>query len=239
MSVKGKKKTEWVAQTFCDFNDSGRKSVLRNHFSMEAAFRAFKKFVKDRSIYGNIWLKTRDGKILKDTRILTVNSGMQITHLKSILHEMMNLTQRLQTFRMSAGLLHDIATEMANVCGRSIGKKNRLIISEEHCDAMLTIEGVSVICCGIRPKSVDKYTPSVVGFVCGKIVYDPGVYRYSDGSGEPPSEDFNEEFTTTSHREAAIYLMRTVLDIELSQVVQSMDEAEMAKQIQHEAEQVF
>jgi hypothetical protein len=241
MSVKDKKKNEWVAQSCCDFNDSGRKSILRNHFSMEAAFRAFGKFVKDRGIYGNIWLKTRDGKILKDTRLLTIHSSIQIHQLKLVLKEILNLTGRLEMVRPGIGILHDIAWTLGDTNWHltGIGNPNSLISCEEHSDAILTVDGASVICNAIRPNSIDKYSPSVIGFVCGRIVYDPGVYRYSDGSGEPPSEDFNEEFTTRSPREAAIYLLKTILDMELSQVAQSLDEAEMAKQMQQEAEEVF
>lgn len=71
MSVKGHKKNEWVARTFCDFNEDGRKADLRNHFSIQAGCRAFDEFVRDRSrsIYGNIWLELKDGTILKDTRL--------------------------------------------------------------------------------------------------------------------------------------------------------------------------
>lgn len=179
--------------------------------------------------------KKNDGCILKDTRLLIINNGIQIHHLKLVLKEMMNLTQRLQIFRPDAGLLHDIAGTIGH--HGNWHYNNRLISDNEHCDAMLTIEGASVICCGIRPKSIDKYAPSV-GFVCGRM-YDPGVYRYSDGSGEPPSEDFSEEFETKSPREAAIYLMKTILDIELSQVAQSLNEDEMVKQIKEDAKEVF
>lgn len=144
--------------------------------------------------------------------------------LRLVLKEIISLMKRMKNLKLSSGILHDVACEIVNSRNRSIGNTNRIISCEEYTDAMLTIEGVSVIC-GINDE-----------FVCGKIQYYPGVYRYPDGSGEPPSEDFIEEFTTKSPRNAAIYLIKTILEIELSQVAQSLDEDEVSKQ---EAKELF
>jgi hypothetical protein len=70
MSVKGKSRHEWVAQTITNFADPKRREVLRNHFSLEAAYRAWHDILK---IYGNypqgarVWQETRSGEILNDT----------------------------------------------------------------------------------------------------------------------------------------------------------------------------
>ena len=237
MSVKDKKKNDWVAQTFCDFNDAGRKSVLRNHYSLGAALRAFKGLVKI-TAYGNMWLKTRDGNILKDTRPYNPTKEEQITNLRLVLREVLKLMGRVD-FSFS-----DV-NHVAVVMNQSGGYEDQegykeLITSNEHSDATLTIDGATVMCCGIRLSSVvDKYTPGVLGFVCGKMIYHPGVYRYLDGSGEPPSAEFDEEFTTKRHREAAAYLLKTFFAMELSMAVESIDEEEVAKEMQHEAKEVF
>lgn len=71
MSVAGKKKHEFVAQTLCDFGDPTRREVIRDHFSLEAAFRAFDDLKK---IYGRkdlgrnerCWQETVDGEIIND-----------------------------------------------------------------------------------------------------------------------------------------------------------------------------
>jgi|694.fasta_scaffold79691_1 hypothetical protein len=71
MSVRGKKKSDWIARTLCDFGDNKRIDTIRTHFSEEAAFRAFKKI---NDIYGKewrCWQEARDGRIINDNH----NSG--------------------------------------------------------------------------------------------------------------------------------------------------------------------
>ena len=66
MSVRGKKKDDWVARTLCDFGDKTRIDKIRTHFSEEAAFKAFEKI---NDIYGKewrCWQETRDGRIIND-----------------------------------------------------------------------------------------------------------------------------------------------------------------------------
>ena len=74
MPVAGKKKTDWEVRTYCDFGTPPRKEVLRSHFSISAALRAYKEIEK---IYGpnsltksksRVWQETREGKILNDNR---------------------------------------------------------------------------------------------------------------------------------------------------------------------------
>lgn len=63
MSVKGKRRDEWVAQTLTDFGDPNRRDVLRRHFSVEAGHNSFKGILK---IYGRdgVRLETDEGEIL-------------------------------------------------------------------------------------------------------------------------------------------------------------------------------
>lgn len=69
MSVEGKKKSEWEVRTYCDFGTPPRKEVIRSHFSVDAALRAYKEIEK---IYGSnslkhrVWQETKDGDILND-----------------------------------------------------------------------------------------------------------------------------------------------------------------------------
>jgi hypothetical protein len=68
MSVKGKRKDEWVARTLTNFGDPTRKEVLRNHFTERAAYRAWEDILK---IYGRegdrVWQETRDGQTINDS----------------------------------------------------------------------------------------------------------------------------------------------------------------------------
>jgi hypothetical protein len=43
MSVKGKKKTEFVAVTLTDFGNPNRRSCILKHFSLAAAFRSYRR----------------------------------------------------------------------------------------------------------------------------------------------------------------------------------------------------
>lgn len=67
MSVSGKSKHEWVAVTLCDFGTPGRRESIRNHFTMEAAYRAFNDLCK---VYGRegwrCWQETRDGDLVNE-----------------------------------------------------------------------------------------------------------------------------------------------------------------------------
>lgn len=69
MPVAGKTKDEWVAQTFCDFGQPGRKTALANHFSIEAAIRRFKHIHK---IYARddwtCWQEDRAGNVINGAR---------------------------------------------------------------------------------------------------------------------------------------------------------------------------
>lgn len=68
MSVRGKKRDDWVALTLTDFGDPARREVLRHHFSVEAAYRAWVGILK---IYdapwrekARVWQETRDGQVI-------------------------------------------------------------------------------------------------------------------------------------------------------------------------------
>ena len=232
MSVKGKKRDDWVARSFCDYNN-GSRSELRRHFTVEAGQRAFKGFVKDvGAIWGHIWLEMRDGTILRDTRPLVLSNAEQVKQLKNVLKEMLTLMSRVSAFNVNVGINHDIASALVALCTDG---KNKTIVCDQHSDPMLTIGDAAVICCGIRQESNEE----VMGFVVGKNVYYPGIYRYPDGSGEPPSEDFSEEYSTRSPREAAVYLLKTIFDIELSMAAESIGEEEMTKEMAKDAEEAF
>lgn len=73
MSVRGKSKEDWVALTLTDFGDKTRRDVLRHHFTIKAAYRAWDGLSK---IYGRpwkqgeetrVWQETREGQILNDS----------------------------------------------------------------------------------------------------------------------------------------------------------------------------
>lgn len=73
MSVRGKSKHEWVALTLTDFGDKTRKEVLRHHFTVEAAYRAWDDLLKT---YGRswkpgerprVWQETKDGETINDS----------------------------------------------------------------------------------------------------------------------------------------------------------------------------
>ena len=66
MSVAGKKKHEWVAQTFCDFGETGRRTVLTNHFSINAARTRWPAIVKIYTKEGwTCWQEDRAGNVLR------------------------------------------------------------------------------------------------------------------------------------------------------------------------------
>lgn len=71
MSVAGKKKSDWEVRTYCDFGTPPRKEVLRSHFSISAAIRAYREIEKiygSNSLHGSsrVWQETREGKIIND-----------------------------------------------------------------------------------------------------------------------------------------------------------------------------
>ena len=72
MSVQGKKRNEWVALTLTDFGDPSRREVLRHHFSVEAAYRAWEPICKTYTApWSNnrgqrVWQETREGDIINE-----------------------------------------------------------------------------------------------------------------------------------------------------------------------------
>lgn len=74
MSFKGKRRDEYVATTFCDFGQRGRRSDIGHHFSMPTAKRQFKRICRvwGNPLYGDdranwrIWQETRGGKVIND-----------------------------------------------------------------------------------------------------------------------------------------------------------------------------
>lgn len=68
MSVKGKRKDEWVAQTLTNFGDPNRKEVIRNHFTERAAHKAWEGILKIYKREGDrIWQETKEGQIINDS----------------------------------------------------------------------------------------------------------------------------------------------------------------------------
>lgn len=66
MSVAGKTKDDWIAQTFCDFGEPGRKDVITQHFFIETAKRGFQRVSKIYSQQGwHCWQEDRDGNVLQ------------------------------------------------------------------------------------------------------------------------------------------------------------------------------
>lgn len=73
MSVRGKSKNDWVAVTLTDFGDKTRREILRHHYTVEAAYRAWQDLLK---IYGKpwkpgerprVWQEGVDGEILNES----------------------------------------------------------------------------------------------------------------------------------------------------------------------------
>jgi len=71
--TKGLSVEDYVAQTFCDFGEKGRRVEIRKHYDYNAAKKVFGKIVK---VYGRVWPRsdkatrvwqeTRNGTILND-----------------------------------------------------------------------------------------------------------------------------------------------------------------------------
>jgi len=172
----------------------------------------------------------------KKSNPIVLSNAEQVKQLKEVLKEMFNLMSRVP-FSMDVGINHDVANAIVAICTDG---KNKTIVCDKYSDPMLTIGGVAaVICCGIRVPSILDDASEVMGFVVGKNIYNPGVYRYPDGSGEPPSEDFSEEYSTRSPREAAVHLLKTIFDVELSMAAESIGEEEMAREMNDQAEEAF
>jgi len=64
MSVKGKTSSDWEVRTLCDFNEPGRREVIRSHFSMMAAVKAFARINKIYGKFGRCWQEDREGRIV-------------------------------------------------------------------------------------------------------------------------------------------------------------------------------
>ena len=71
MSVQGKKQDEWVAVTIVDFGEPGRREIIRHHYSIDAAYRAWHSLSKiwSQSWVGNgqfsrVWQETREGEVI-------------------------------------------------------------------------------------------------------------------------------------------------------------------------------
>lgn len=67
MSVQGKSKNDWVALTITDFNDQARREVIRHHFSIEAAVRAWQGILKIYGGMGRVWQETKEGDIINES----------------------------------------------------------------------------------------------------------------------------------------------------------------------------
>lgn len=74
MSVRGKSRHDWVALTLTDFGDPSRREVLRHHYTVEAAYRAWMGILKtytapylNRGKPSRVWQETSRGEILNDS----------------------------------------------------------------------------------------------------------------------------------------------------------------------------
>ncbi len=90
---------------------------------------------------------------------------------------------------------------------------------------------VEVVCTNVE---VDE-----LGFSVGRIVHYPGVHRFADGSGEPPSDDIVDERTTTSAREAAKWAIEMVMQARLNDALQTISDREMAERFKADGEETF
>ncbi len=66
--TKGRKISDWVARTYCDFNDPTRKNEIRTHYSMETALRSWNTIRRIHYHCGRIWIETKFGEIIADTQ---------------------------------------------------------------------------------------------------------------------------------------------------------------------------
>lgn len=66
MSVAGKKHDEWVALTVTDFGEPGRREIIRHHFSVEAAVRAWDSILK---VYSAPWATRAGSRVWQEDRL--------------------------------------------------------------------------------------------------------------------------------------------------------------------------
>jgi len=90
----------------------------------------------------------------------------------------------------------------------------------------------------LTPFWTEESNPTILGntktnaihYELSKVVHDPGVYRYPDGSGQPPSDDVEplEVFSNINKavKEAACLWMKN----HINNILESIDEEEFEKE---------
>ena len=120
-----------------------------------------------------------------------------------------------------------VADKIIGFMGLSDKLKTKLV-ADSCCDSELRIGnmGCSIMACGVKHKSI-LGDHEVEGFVGGHSVYCPGVRYYKDGSGEPPSEDYVENFESSYVETAAQKGIELALELLLSTALEVYAESQL------------
>jgi len=81
MGIKGRKRDDYKAYTFCDFGEKGRQEVIYNHYSISSTKRAFTRLKKIYSKASGIkgretwrcWQEDNRGNLINDSVLNTKN----------------------------------------------------------------------------------------------------------------------------------------------------------------------
>lgn len=102
---------------------------------------------------------------------------------------------------------------------------------DENNDPCIIIDNFIYINCGCiedkNPTILGDNTTYHKGFTVSRMVSYPGVYRYADGSGEPPSEELVDEKNHRSVRGAASDALNRAWSRILDQAFEEREEAYM------------
>jgi len=149
----------------------------------------------------------------KDIEIRKAEEAKQ----KAALEELKVVTDKLIQYM---GLSDSLKTEM---------------FSDEYCDPELRIGdmGCSILSGPVKQKTI-LGEKDVDGFIVGHIEVYPGVYRYADGSGEPPSEEFIEDAEVHRPIDAAINGIRSAVNMLLGSAEEAYNEEQMYKDFSEE-----
>lgn len=102
-------------------------------------------------------------------------------------------------------------------------------IYDENNDPCIVVEDIIYINCGCieweNSTILGSETTYHKGFIVSRMAYYPGVYRYADGSGEPPSEELVDEKTHLSVRNAACDALNRAWSMIIDQAIEEREEA--------------
>ena len=144
--------------------------------------------------------------------------------------------QKAEEAKQKAALeeLKVIADKLIGYMGLSDSLKTEMF-SDEYCDPELRIGdmGCSILSCTVKQKTI-LGEKDVDGFIIGHIEVYPGVYRYADGSGEPPNEEFIEDIEVHRPVDAAVKGIKMALNLLLDSAAEAYTEEQMHKDFSEE-----